>query len=285
MSMKATAIAVLAALGLALAGCAETSVSNKEDPLAKDVIDDANLSELLLAAGNPADAVRYFEQALEREPDRAHFRRGLAKSLARVKRYPESARVYEELTALGQDEPEDRLDYGYVAIRLDRWDDAARLAASLPGGMNLPRRHVLDALVADHSSDWATADAAYARAESLSPNPAEVLNNWGVSQMSRGNLTAAERTFDRAVSYDSRLFEAKNNLALSRGLQGNYQMPVVPLTDTERATILNNLGLIALRRNETRIAKGLFAEAVATHPEHYQAAADRLAALEATIVQ
>lgn len=268
-----------------LAGCAETSVSQKPDPLGNDIIDDANLSELLLAAGNPNDAVLYFERALKRDPNRADFRRGLAKSLARSKRMPESARVYEELIALDQDEPEDRLDYAYVAMKLGRWDEATAMAGSLPGGMNTPRRHVLDALVADHVKDWARADAAYARAESVSSNPSEVLNNWGVSLMSRGDLPAAEKTFERAISYDSRLFESKNNLALSRGLQGNYQMPIVPLTDTERATILNNLGLIALRRDEPRIARGLFAEAVATHPQHYQAAADRLAALEATIVQ
>lgn len=283
--MKARYWPAVAVLAAGLANCAPTSVSNKPDPLGHDIIEEANLTDLLLSAGDPSDAVLYFEEAVEREPDNASYRRGLAKAYAKAKRFPEAARVYQELVALGQAEPGDRLEYAYVAVRLNNWDNAASLAAGLPDGLNTPRRHLLDAILADHRQDWAAADAAYQRAEALSPNPADVLNNWGVSQMSRGDLEAAEATFTRAVSYDSRLFEAKNNLALSRGLRGNYQMPVVPLTDVERATILNNLGLIALRQDETRIARGLFADAVATHPQHYQAAADRLAALEATVVQ
>ena len=51
----------------------------------------------------------------------------------------------------------------------------------------------------------------------------------------------------------------------------------------EKAMILNNLGMIAMRKGETKIAKGLFAAAVETHPQHYDAAATRLNALEAVI--
>ena len=101
--------------------------------------------------------------------------------------------------------------------------------------------------------------------------------------MSRGDHTRAEKTFERSLSFNSRLFSAKNNLAIVRGLQGNFQLPVVPMTEKEKAIILNNLGLIALRKGEKRIAKGLFAAAVDTHPQHYGAAADRLAALEAVV--
>jgi Tfp pilus assembly protein PilF len=52
------------------------------------------------------------------------------------------------------------------------------------------------------------------------------------------------------------------------------------MTETEKALLLNNLGVIALRTGRTDVAKGLFAEAVETHPQHYAAAASRLAALE-----
>ena len=283
--MKARHWAVAAALFAGLANCAPTNVENKPDPLGGDIIEEANLADLLLTAGDPEDSILYFENAVERNPESAVARRSLAKAYEKGKRYPEAARVYEELIALGQAEPADRLEYGYLLMRLERWEEAEAAAAALPEAMNTPRRHLLDALLADHRQDWAVADAAYQRAETLSPNPAEVLNNWGVSLMSRGDLEAAEATFERAISYDSRMFEAKNNLALSRGLRGDYQVPVMPLTDVERAQILNNLGVIALRRDDTRIARGLFAEAVATHPQHYQAAADRLAALEATIIQ
>jgi Flp pilus assembly protein TadD len=281
--MVARLALMAAALGLAggLAGC--ESVSQRPDPLAGSVIDEANLNELMLQSGDPEDAVVYFEESLAREPSRTDFRRGLAISLVRVKRYNEAARVYQELITLGQDEPVDRLEYGYVAVRLDRWDDATTLASTLPEAMDTPRRYLLDAMVADHASNWDAADAAYGKAEKLSPRPAKVLNNWGVSLMGRGNLPEAARTFERAVSYDSRLFSAKNNLAIARGLQREYTLPLVPLTDEERAVLLNNLGIIAMRQGDERMAKGLFAAAVEIHPQHYSGAADRRAALEANV--
>lgn len=266
---------------LTLAAC--ETVSEKEDPLARDVIEDAGLTNLLLTAGDPEEAIAYFTRALSEEPDRADYRRGLAISLTRANRHPEAARVYQEMISLGQALPSDRLDYAFVAVKLERWDDARALDAELPGGLNTARRHLLTAMLADHDQDWDAADAAYGRAEALTTNPADVLNNWGVSKLSRQEFAEAGRLFERAISYDSRHFRAKNNLAISRGLERNYQLPLVPMTDREKAVILNNLGLVALQNGDTDAARGLFAAAVDAHPQHYQAAADRLAALEAKV--
>ena len=271
----------LAAAALLLAAC--EPVSQKEIPLAQNVIDEANLNELMLTASDPEDAIRYFRQALDKEPDRADLRRGLAYSLARAGRYGEAAQVFQELVTLGQDEPGDRVQYALVNIRLDRWDEARTLARTFPPDLRTPRRYLVEALIADQDQDWATADAAYEKLVRLSPRPAAAYNNWGVSQMARGDLEAAEKLFLRAISYDSTLFNAKNNLALVRGLQGDYTVPVVPLTDEERAIILNNLGIIAMRRGDEKVARGLFARAVEVSPRHYAAAAERLALLEAKV--
>ena len=277
--LKRCLIAVLAAT--ALTAC--ESVSQKKDPIPKSVIDAANLNDLLLAAGDPEESVAYFQKSLAAEPNRADFRRGLAISYARAKRYPEAARVYQEMTALGQDEPADRIEYAFVVARLERWDEVRAILRNLPSGVETSRRYLAEAMLADHDQNWTQADQAYARAESLSSNPAKVINNWGVSMMSRNDLPKASATFERALSFDSRLFSAKNNLAISRGLQNNFELPIVPMTEKEKAIILNNLGLIAVRKGEMDIAKRLFAAAVASHPQHYTAAADRLAALEGTI--
>jgi tetratricopeptide (TPR) repeat protein len=83
--------ALLAALPLALGGC-EGGIADRPDPSAGNIIDDAELADLLLTAGDPEESVEYFGKALEKEPDRADFRRGLALSLVHAKRYPEAAR-------------------------------------------------------------------------------------------------------------------------------------------------------------------------------------------------
>ena len=250
-------------------------------PLNGNLIDDARIENLLLTAGDPEESVQYFQNALAQEPNRADFRRGLAISLGRAKRYPEAARVFEELIALGQAEPDDRIEYAQVAARLEKWEDVKTVVADLPAGLNTTRRYLVEAMLADHEQNWNAADAAYTQAETLATNPAAVLNNWGVSQMARGDMRKAEETFERALSFDSRLFNAKNNLAIARGLQGNFQVPPVPMSETEKAFILNNLGLIALREGQKEVARGLFAAAVEAHPQHYAAAASRLAALDA----
>jgi Flp pilus assembly protein TadD len=278
MNNKAVKWLAIMVTAMGLSAC--ESVGDKEDPLAGNIIDEANLNELMLTSSDPSDAVEYFEQSLAREPDRADFRRGLAISLTRDKRYNEAARVYQELITLGQEQPTDRLDYAFVAIRLDSWDDVKTLSQSFPDGLQTPRRYLIDAMVADQNNDWTAADTAYARAEKLSSRPAAILNNWGVSQMSRGDLTGATATFKRAVSFDSRLFGAKNNLAIVSGLQGEYDLPLVPLNDEERAILLNNLGIIAMRKGDEQVARGLFAAAVEAHPQHYASAADKLSALE-----
>lgn len=274
-------VAALAVL-LVLANCGP-SVSEKEDPLAKNVIDDAKLTDLMLTAGSPDEAVGFFESALKQEPKRADYRRGLAISLARAKRYPESARVYQELIALQQADEADKLEYAVVSARLQKWDQVRAILAEMPQGLNTSRRHMVDAMLADHEKRWPEADAAYGRAEGLANNPAGVLNNWGVSKLSRGDFKGAESLFEKAISFNSKLFNAKNNLAISRGLQGIFELPVVPMTETEKAIILNNLGIIALRQKKPKIARGLFVAAVETHPQHYEAAASRLAALESTV--
>ncbi|MEL6483136.1 MAG: tetratricopeptide repeat protein [Pseudomonadota bacterium] len=281
--MTRFAIAPLLA-ALLLAGCSE-SLNEKPDPFAGDIIDEAQLTQLMLTAGDPNSAVRYFEQGLAREPERADFRRYLARSYARARRYPEAARTYQELLALQQETPTDRLEYAFVAVRLDRWEDAEALATGIPQTIDTPRRHMLDAMLADRTQDWELADAAYARAEERSSNPADVLNNWGVSLMSRKEYDRAEAVFERAISYNSRLFSAKNNLALSRGLRRDYRLPIVPMTAEEKAVISYNLGVIALRQGDRRVARGLFAKAVDEHPRHYEAAAAQLEALETAVIQ
>ena len=76
------------------------------------------------------------------------------------------------------------------------------------------------------------------------------------------------------------MFTAKNNLILARGAQGHYTLPVMPMSQTERAQLLHTLGLSAVKRGDVEIGKGLFREAIDTHPQHFEAAARSLAALE-----
>ena len=74
---------------------------------------------------------------------------------------------------------------------------------------------------------------------------------------------------------------AKNNLVLARGAQRKYTLPVLPLTQIERAQLLHTLGLTAVRQGDLDIAKSLLRDAIETHPQHFDEAVRALGALEA----
>ena len=120
-------------------------------------------------------------------------------------------------------------------------------------------------------------------ASGLTTKPASVLNNWGYSKLSRGDYADAEKLFADAIRQDPKLFTAKNNLVLSRGAQGNYALPVMQMTQVERAELLQTLGLAAVKRGDVEIGKGLLRDALETHPQHFEAAARALDALEGTV--
>lgn len=57
-------------------------------------------------------------------------------------------------------------------------------------------------------------------------------------------------------------------------------MPVMQTSQEERAQLLYTLGLSAIKQGDTTIGKGLLRDAIDTHPQHFEAAARSLNALE-----
>ena len=143
------------------------------------------------------------------------------------------------------------------------------------------KRYRLEAIIADSKQQWKKADSFYETAVGLTTSPAPVLNNWGYSKLTCGDYKDGERLFNSAVAQDSTLFTAKNNLVLSRGAQRNYNLPVVPMDQTERAQLLHTMALSAIKQGNVETGKGLLREAIDTHPQHFEAASRSLAALEA----
>jgi Tfp pilus assembly protein PilF len=269
---------------LALAACETAPQVDADEGFDEiDLIEEANLTDLMLSLSDPADAVSYFEAALTREPQRVDYKRGYAQALARAARYTEAARIYEDLNATGQAQTDDRLVYTEVLIRENRFEEAAIQLELLPTLTDEYRYNLLNALVADHYSRWADSDRYYDQAQSLTTRPGPVLNNWGVSHLSRGDNSGAMDLFERSVALDPGQFGPKNNLTITRGLEGIYTLPVVPMTEEERAQLYHNLALVALRQGEEDVAKGLLRAAVNSHPRFFPAAADKLEALEAVV--
>lgn len=278
-------IGIVAIAGvLAVSACSEfgkTSKFNSADPV--NVVDATDLNDIMLTVADPNEAVTYFRSSLTKDPERIEFLRGLAKSLVRAKRATEAVPVYEKLIKHKDATDQDRIDYAGALIRTNDWEGAAAQLNSVPPTIETYQRYRLEAMVADSKKQWKKADSFYEIASGLTTKPANVLNNWGYSKMSRGDYKGAEKFFVEAITYDSKLFTSKNNLVLARAAQGNYSLPVVPMTEEEKAQLLYTAGLSAVKRGDTDIGRGLLENAIDAHPRHFPDAVRSLDALNRKI--
>ena len=85
-------LAVCMAGVTALAGCGEKDANATVERAFKDVnvVDETNLSDVMLTVADPNEAVSYFARSVKESPDRIDPQRGLAASLVRAKRSTEA---------------------------------------------------------------------------------------------------------------------------------------------------------------------------------------------------
>jgi Flp pilus assembly protein TadD len=245
-----------------------------------NVVDESNLNDIMLTVGDPNEAVAYFKKTSDEQPDRIDVKRGLAKSLIRANRPTEAIGVWTAITASPEGTNDDRVALADALIRANEWPRAEAELNKIPPTHETYERYRLEAMVADSQKNWKKADSFYEIAAGLTTKPAGVLNNWGFSKLTRGDNAGAEKLFVEAITYDATMFTAKNNLVLARAGQRKYDLPVVPMSQTERAELLYTMGLAAVKQGDVQVGKGLLQMAVDTHPQHFEAAARSLAALE-----
>jgi len=279
--MRKVWIAPVCLMGLAvLSGCTQgrhAQAARAIDSVAQ--IDQENMAEMMLAVADPREAVQYFRHASEANPDRIIMRRGLARSLMRAGDAAAAIPVWREVIAHPEALPEDRVGLAEAYIRTNDWAQAEATLNSVPPTYESYNRYRLEAMVADSRQQWDRADSFYEIAAGLTPEPASVLNNWGYSKLTRGDYRGAERLFTEALRHDPSLFTAKNNLVLARAAQRRYELPLVQMTQVERAELLHTMALAAIRQGDIQTGRALLEEAIATHPQYFEAAATALAAL------
>jgi len=245
-----------------------------------NVIDESGLSDVMLTVGDPNEAVAYFQRSSTNDPGRIDLMRGLASSLIRAQRNTEAVSAWRAVTNHAEATDADRVELADALIRTNDWDAAQAVLYAVPPTYETFKRYRLEAMVADANEDWTKADSFYETAVGLTTTPASVLNNWGYSKLTRGDYEGAERLFGEALRYEPGLFTAKNNLVLARGAQRNYDLPVIAMTQIERAQLLYTLALTAIKQNDLTIGRGLLRDAVDTHPQYFEEAARALDALE-----
>lgn len=271
---------------LGLSACAK-SPSARADKVLKDlnVVDDTNMSDVMLTVGDPTQAIDYFSKASAANPTRYDLKRGLAKSLARANRPGDAVKIWREIAYSAEGTNEDRVGLAEALIRMNDWKGARTELSAVPPTYETYERYRLEAMVADSTKEWKKADSFYETAFGLTTKPSGVLNNWGYSKLTRGDYPGAEKLFAQSLTYDPGAFTTKNNLVLSRAAQHNYDMPLVQMTQAERAQLLYTAALTAVKQGDVATAKTLLQDAIDTAPQFFEQAVRTLKTLDATPTQ
>lgn len=268
---------------LSVAGCADKPSDDETVERAfqdVNVVDESNLSDVMLTVADPNEAVSYFKKSLKTDPERIDLQRGLAISYVRARRFNEASGAWRRVTEMKEANNEDSIQYADALLRSGDWAEAEVILDKIPPTHETFTRYRLEAMVADANEEWKKSDSFYEIAAGMTNKPAGVYNNWGYSKLRRGDYASAEKMFGDAIRQDPTLFTAKNNLVLARSAQRKYTLPVVPMDQTERAQLLHTMGLSAVKQGDVQTGKNLLSEAIDTHPQYFEAAVRALEALE-----
>ena len=95
-------LAVCIAGVTAVAGCGEKDANATVERAFQDVnvVDETNLSDVMLTVADPNEAVTYFAALCTERPDRIDHQRGLAASLIRAKRITEGVTAWAKVTKM-----------------------------------------------------------------------------------------------------------------------------------------------------------------------------------------
>ncbi|MBT0955954.1 tetratricopeptide repeat protein [Alphaproteobacteria bacterium KMM 3653] len=264
-----------------LAGCQKAGDAEVNKAVQNvNAIDENNLSDIMLTVADPNEAVAYFKRSSAEMPERLDLKRGLAMSLIRAKKNIEGTAAWSKVIEHPEATNDDRVQYADALIRAGEWKRAEAALNGIPPTHETFKRYRLEAMIADSNKAWTKSDSFYETAVGLTTKPSSTLNNWGYSKLTRGDYKGAEKLFIEAIQYDPSLFTAKNNLVLARSAQGNYQLPIMDLSQIERAQLLHTIALTAIKKGDVTTGKGLLKEAIESHPQHFEAAVRALAALE-----
>jgi Flp pilus assembly protein TadD len=239
-------------------------------------------AEADLAAARYIAAREKFARLVAGEPQNAAAKVGLAESLLALGDYPNALGAFKLLA----DDPAHRgvalQGEGLALLALGQADAAGPL--------------LLEAVKADPASwrawnalgqyydsrqEWALAGAAYERALAGGPGKAIVLNNEGMSLMLQKQYPEASGRFEAALRANPRLDAARNNLRLALAWQGRYEEAASNPGQGEAASILNNVGYVAMLRGDYGQAQVYLLKSTEMSPSFNKVAWDNLHLLEA----
>ena len=248
--------------------------------------DPATISSQLVEAQRAAEAGRLdqarlmISKAIAAGASQREANRAIADVAFQSGQYSNALALYQQLLVEAPNDPtflERAAISAFQAGNMKLASGFADRATSVPGASW--RSWNARGAIADMRGDWAGADASYAKAEQLSPNRAEIVNNRGWSQLLRGEWSKAREDFERAAQLDPRSGRISNNLELANdALAAALPTRLPGESDRGWAARLNDAGVAAELLGDQKRAVAAFTQALEASGAWYERAANNLEA-------
>ncbi|MCE9680780.1 tetratricopeptide repeat protein [Halomonas alkalisoli] len=305
MKCKYLSCIALAALALALSGCASTAQQNGVNsdlygPLGDDGSSLAYGTAFPVAS--PGEAYRNGEAALRAgDADRALFEylRGL-----RMERRPQADPLYRVgiihhgrgNNDLAQNAYRWALEIepshvgagtalGVLLLQQRDYEGAERHLTPIANGRNSPwQAHNALGVIADIRGEHSLAGSHFEKALSASPGTPLVLNNLGYSRYLAGDLPGARQSLRAAVSANPNYELAWRNLGLVYAREGDHETAIEAVArNGDRAKAYNDIGYISMLEGRYQDAMGFFEEAMRLSPAYYITASENARNLDSLL--
>jgi len=187
------------------------------------------MAEVTLAIGDPKEAVRQFETLTEKSALKARALQGWGLALMRAGK---RKKAHEPLKK---------------AVELDK---------------NLWRSWNALAYLYDLSGEWNKSSFAYDQAIRIKPDVALIYSNRGFSRLLQKKADLAIEDLRTAIRLEPKLEVARRNLLFALAWKGQYQRAMLGVEKGKRGEALNNIGFIALLREDFAAAEAHFLRAL-----------------------
>ena len=224
--------------------------------------------------GNLSEAVYSYQAVLATEPENLQALAGLAKTYTALRQYDKSIQQWDRLLQLSPEDSAAKIAKAKLLTRFGNLESAAELLneASI---QNPDNWRIWDTLgvISDLKGDYEQAAQYYHRALGINSSESEIYNNLGYSYIMSQSYQQAVVTLGKGLRLAPKSKHIRSNLAIAQAWNGDYKDALVTSnTLMSEAESYNNIGYIAMMREDFETAEDYFQQAIDMSPTFYHKA-------------
>lgn len=275
---------LLFALSAFLPGCTTMHDDLREEARSFDPIATANVPPEAHARAEEALRARNFELAKDlyqrivaAEQDNIEARIALGEAYVGLQEGRNALTIYDTLPEAEQETPQVMEGQGLALLIEGRGAEAVEpLRGAVEQDPSRWRAWNALGLYHDSRAEWQEAEENYRAGIEANAETPILHNNLGYSLLLQGRPEEAEAAFNQALTLSPGLDVARSNLRLALAAQGRYTAALSGTRREDLATVLNNVGYLAMIRGDYDAAQTYLSRAVDASPRYFPAAHENL---------